>query len=146
MNLKEQLTADMKEAMKAREMERLQTIRFLLSEIKNYEIDLGGEEGDDGVRQKVVASQVKKINEAIEEFRAAGREDLIANEEAKVIIMEKYLPAQLSDEELEAVVRDVLEGAGEVSNQGQLIGLVMKQVAGQADGKRVGAMIAQVQA
>lgn len=135
MTLKEQLTNDMKDAMRAREMEKLQTIRFLLAEIKNYEID--HETVSETDLQKVVTGQVKKIKEAMLEFKNAGREDLVTAEAAKVAIMEKYLPQQLSDLELETIIGETLKEVGEVKNPGQLIGAVMKKTAGQADGKRV---------
>lgn len=139
MTLKEQLTNDMKDAMRAREMEKLQTIRFLLSEIKNYEID--HETVAEADLQKVVTGQVKKIKEAMVEFQNAGRDDLVAEEMKKVAIMEKYLPQQLSDVELETIVSETVKEVGEVKNPGQLIGAVMKKTAGQADGKRVQEMI-----
>ncbi len=139
MTLKEQLTNDMKDAMRAREMEKLQTIRFLLSEIKNYEID--HETVAEADLQKVVTGQVKKIKEAMVEFQNAGRDDLVAEEMKKVAIMEKYLPQQLSDAELETIVSETVKEVGEVKNPGQLIGAVMKKTAGQADGKRVQEMI-----
>ena len=134
MSIKTQLTEDMKSAMKAREMDRLTTIRFLLSEIKNAEIDRG--ELDDTGIQKLIASQVKKIKDAIIEFEKADRQDLVAEETQKVILLEAYLPAQLSDEDLTKIVKETLATVGS-DNQGLLIGAVMKKVAGQADGNRV---------
>lgn len=139
MTLKEQLTNDMKDAMRAREMEKLQTIRFLLSEIKNYEID--HETVTEADLQKVVTGQVKKMKEAVLEFQNAGRDDLVSEEMKKVAIMEKYLPQQLTDVELEKIVAETIAEMGEVKNPGQLIGAVMKKTAGQADGKRVQEMI-----
>ena len=142
MTIKEQLMTDMKEAMKARDQERLTTIRFLMAEIKNAEID--GASEDDANAQKVIASQVKKLKDAMADFKAAGREDLLPAEEAKIAIMEKYLPEQMSDEELKTIVEEVLANAGDTSNQGQLIGQVIKKTAGQADGGRVSAMIREL--
>lgn len=139
MTLKEQLTNDMKDAMRAREMEKLQTIRFLLSEIKNYEID--HETVTETDLQKVVTGQVKKMKEAMLEFQNAGRDDLVSEEMKKVAIMEKYLPQQLTDAELEQIVSETIVEMGEVKNPGQLIGAVMKKTAGQADGKRIQEMI-----
>lgn len=140
MTIKQQLTEDMKSAMRAKEMSKLTTIRFLLSEIKNYEIDQG--EQDDAGIQKVIASQVKKMNDAIADFLAAGREDLVAEEKEKVAVLSAYLPEQLSDAELEQVVIATIADVG-LNNQGQLIGAVMKKVAGRADGNRVSAIVKQ---
>ncbi|MBQ6154461.1 GatB/YqeY domain-containing protein [bacterium] len=134
MDIKDQLLEDMKAAMKAHDMEQLGTIRFLRSAIQNAQIDGAGD--DDVSLQKIIASQVKKTKEAIEEFNAAGREDLAKAEQAKIAVMKKYLPAQLSDEELKAIIAKV-KGEVTTSNIGQLIGQVMKQVAGRADGARV---------
>jgi uncharacterized protein YqeY len=138
MSIKQQLIQDMKEAMKARESERLGVIRFLLAEIKNAEIDGAGD--DDESLQKVVASQVKKTKEAIADFTKAGRDDLVTSEQAKIKVMETYLPAQLSDEELEEVIKKVMADVP-TANQGQVIGQVMKQVGGRAEGKRVGELV-----
>lgn len=138
MNLQAQLMEDMKQAMRDKDMVKLGVIRFLRSEIKNFEID-NGEQDDAGV-QKVIASQVKKLKDAVTDFKKAGREDLVAEEEAKIIYMESYLPQQISDEELEAIVTRVIAAADD-KNMGKLIGAVMKEVAGQADGTRVSAAV-----
>lgn len=141
MTIAQQLMDDMKTAMKAHDMDALQVIRFLRSTIQNAQIDGAGSEDAD--LQKIIASQVKKSKEAVAEFKAAGREDLAESEEAKIKVMEKYLPAQLSDEELRAIVEKVVAN-GDKSNAGRLIGQVMKEVAGQADGARVKTMVSQV--
>lgn len=138
MTLKQQLTEDMKQAMRDRNMLKLGVIRFLLSEIKNFEID-NGEQDDEGVT-KVIASQLKKSKDALNDFKNAGREDIVADEEAKIAVMESYLPQQMSDSELEAIVTEVLASTEE-KNMGKLIGMVMPKVAGKADGARVSAMV-----
>ncbi len=143
MTIKEQLMNDMKAAMRAHEMDKLTTVRFLMAEIKNFEIDNGPTE-DDVALQKVIASQVKKSKDAISDFQKAGRDDLVDEETAKIKVMENYLPQQLTDDELKKVVTETINEVGELKNPGQLIGLVMKKVAGQADGKRVQEIIAQV--
>ena len=144
MTLQTQLMSDMKEAMKAHDAARLGVVRFLMSEIKNAQIDGAG--SDDASLQKVVASQVKKSKEAVAEFVAAGRQDLADEEQAKIGIMEKYLPAQLDEAALEKIVRETLAEIGAVKNPGQIIGAVVKKVAGQADGGRIKAMVEKVTA
>ena len=144
MALAQDLMTDMKTAMKAHDTTSLGVIRFLMSEIKNAQIDGAG--SDDASLQKVIASQVKKTKEAIGEFEAAGRQDLADEEKNKLTVMEKYLPKQLSDSDLETLVREVKETVGTVKSPGQLIGAVMKKVAGQADGARVKAMVEKVSA
>lgn len=142
MTIKEQLLNDMKEAMRAHDSNRLGVIRFLMSEIKNHEIDGGAT--DDTTLQKVIASQVKKSKDAVADFLTAQRQDLVDDENAKISVMEAYLPAQLSDEKLEKIVKEIISAVGENKNPGQLIGAVVKQVAGQADGARISAMIKKI--
>ncbi len=140
MTLQEQLMEDMKRAMRDKNTVQLGVIRFLRSEIQNYKID-HGDQDDEGV-QKIIASQVKKMKDAVVEFKNAGRNDLVTEEEEKIAIMETYLPTQLSDAELEAIVSKVISEA-EDKNMGKLIGAVMKEVAGKADGTRVSTLIRQ---
>ncbi len=140
MTLQEQLMEDMKQAMRDKNTVQLGVIRFLRSEIQNYKID-HGDQDDEGV-QKIIASQVKKMKDAVVEFKNAGRNDLVTEEEEKIAIMETYLPTQLSDAELEAIVSKVISEA-EDKNMGKLIGAVMKEVAGKADGTRVSTLIRQ---
>lgn len=138
MTLKEQLTEDMKQAMRARDMFRLGTIRYVLSEIKNAEIDHGPQ--TDEQIQKLLTSQIKKMKDAIEDFKKGNREDLIEEEQNRVNIIQSYLPQQLSDEELKAVVEKVIAESG-MNQVGPLTGKVMQEVKGLADGGRVSAMI-----
>jgi uncharacterized protein len=138
MSLKTQLTEDMKTAMRAKDAFKLGVIRFLISDIRNFEID-NGEQDDAGV-QKLVAKQVKQMKDAIAEFEKGERADLVTEEKQKIAILENYLPQQMSDEELAAIVDKVVSQAG-TTNMGQVIGLVMKEVAGQADGGRVSALV-----
>lgn len=141
MNLKAQLIEDMKQAMKSKDTVKLGVVRFLRSEIQNFEID-NGEQDDQGIT-KIIASQTKKMKDAVGEFKAAGREDLVAQEDAKIAIMEAYLPKQMSDEDLELIVSKVISQSDDPSqkNMGKLIGAVVKEVAGKADGGRISKMV-----
>lgn len=142
MTRKQQLSEDMKNAMRARDSVTLGAIRFLQAEVRNVEID-HGEQDDAGV-EKIVARQIKQMRDSISEYEKGGREDLVAEEQAKIAVLEKYLPQQLSDAELESLVKTVMaENPG--AQMGQLIGLVMKQTAGRADGGRVSGMIKVLQ-
>lgn len=138
MTIQEKLMEDMKQAMRDKNMVKLGVIRFLRSEIKNFEID-NGEQDDEGVL-KIITSQVKKMKDAVSEFKKAGRDETVKEEEEKIAFMQEYLPAQMSDEELEAIVSKVIEEA-EDKNMGKLIGAVMKEVGGKADGGRVSALV-----
>ncbi len=139
MKIKEQLMNDMKAALKAHESLRLGVVRFLLAEIKNQEIEKG-ELTEENIQQ-IIASQAKKTKEALVDFQKAQRQDLVDQEKEKINLMESYLPAQISDEELEAIVRAEIAQLGENKNPGQLIGATMKKVAGRADGSRVSALV-----
>jgi uncharacterized protein YqeY len=141
MSLKQQLTEEMKQAMRDRNSMKLNTIRFLLSDIKNVEID-EGEQDDTGVR-KIVARQIKAIKDAVEDFKKAGRTDIVDEEMQKVAILETFLPTQLSDEELVTIATDVKNETG-LTVMGPLIGAVKEKVGDQADGQRVAAAVKQV--
>ncbi len=142
MTIKAQLLEDMKTAMKARDSETLTTIRFLMSEIKNAEID--GSQSDDLSVQKIITSQVKKIKDAINDFQQANRLDLVTQEEKKIAVMSKYLPAQLDDAALTQIIKDVIAQTADHQNQGKIIGQVVKAVAGQADGQRIKVLVNQL--
>lgn len=139
MALQADLINDMKLAMKSRDQVRLDTIRFMLSQLKNLAIDKGEPLTDTEV-QKAIAKQVKQQNEVIDQYRQAGRQDLVDEETAQVKVLETYLPTQISDEELQAMVAKTIE---EMPNAGlgQVIGAVNKLTAGQADGARVAAEV-----
>lgn len=141
MSLKQQLTEEMKQAMRDRNSLKLNTIRFLLSEIKNTEIDEG--ELDDAGMQKVVAKQIKSIKDAIEDFKKADRTDVIEEELQKVEILSEFLPPQMSDEDLLKIANEVKEETG-LTEMGRLIGAVKAKVGDQADGKRVADAVKQV--
>jgi uncharacterized protein YqeY len=138
MNLQSQLIDEMKLAMKSKDVAKLGVIRFLRSEIRNFEID-NGEQDDAGV-QKIIASQVKKMKDAVTEFKKAGRDEMVAEEGVKIAIMQTYLPKQLTDEALEAIVSKVVDSSEE-KHMGKLIGEVMKEVSGLADGNRVSSFV-----
>lgn len=104
--LRAKLTEDMKNAMRAKDMLTLNTVRYLLSSIKNWEIDHGLPTDEDVV--KIISKEVKQMRDAISEFARGGRQDLVEEEEKKVSIIERYLPSQLSPEELEKTVKEVM--------------------------------------
>lgn len=138
MSLKQQLTDDMKQAMRDRNTVKLGAVRFLLAEIRNYEIDHG--EQDDAGIMTIIARQVKQINEAMQEFEKADRADLVEEEKQKVAVLSSYLPAQLSDEELSAIVDQVM---AEIVNpqMGAVMQAVKAKVGTQADGSKIAALV-----
>jgi uncharacterized protein YqeY len=139
-DLKAQLTEDMKNAMRAHDSVKLNTVRFLLSELKNWEIDNGVQ--DDAGVMKIIQREVKKMKDAIEDFKSGNRDDLVQEENAKVAILESYLPKQMSDEDLMKHVKEVVSSS-EDKNFGILMKAVMARVQGQADGGRVSALLKQ---
>ena len=145
--LKEQIQHDLHDAMRARDKVRSGTLRMTLTSITNAEVagDEARELSDDEVL-KVVAKEAKKRKEASAAYREADRPELAAVEEAELVVLEAYLPAQLDDDELRAIVTRAV-GATGATGMPQL-GVVMKaaqaEVAGRADGGRVAAVVRQV--
>ncbi len=138
MTLKQQLTEDMKQAMRDHASLKLNTIRLVLSDIKNYEID-HGEQDEAGV-QSLVAKQVKMMKDAVTDFTKGGRQDIVEEELKKIAVLESYLPAQMDEAALTAIVEEVVASMPG-AQMGQVIGAVMGRVKGQADGGRVSAVV-----
>ncbi len=139
--IKEQLTNQINEAMKARDSVRVSTLRMLLSELKNFSIDSPDMTEEDEI--SVVRKEVKKRTDAIEAFEKAGRVESALVEKEEKAILEEFLPQQMGDDELEKIVDEALAdtGANNMSQMGQVIGAVMKKAQGQADGSRVAIMV-----
>lgn len=138
------MTGDMRAAMKAGDKLRLGTVRMLMSELKNARI-AKGEDLDDAEELKVLASYAKKRKESIETYREGGRQDLVDKEQAEYDITMSYLPEQMGEAELKAVIQKHIDAAG---GGKQAFGLVMKavmaEVGGQADGKTVSALVKEL--
>lgn len=144
MSLKDKLTEDMKQAMKDKEAGklRLSVIRMVRASIKNTEIDRKKELGDEEVLD-VLAKEVKMRRDALEEFRRGNRPDLVAGLEQEIAILMGYLPAQLGEEEVRALVAEAvaLTGAAGPKDMGKVMAALMPKVKGRADGKTVNAMV-----
>ena len=139
MTLKEQLMADFKEAMKAKDEVRKNTISFARAAVKQYEVDNREELDDEGII-KILAKQVKMRKDALADFEKAGRTDLADGYKAEIEILEKYLPEQMSKEEILKIVQATKEELGlegTKKDMGKFMGAVMKKVGGQADGNAV---------
>ncbi len=136
MNLKDKINADLKEAMKSGDKTRLQTIRSIRALILEFEKSGANREMTEEDEIKLLTSAAKKRKDAIEQYKKAGREDLAANEEAELKIIETYLPEQLSEEEIEAKVKEIAAAVGAESKKdfGKLMGAAMKELKGKADG------------
>ena len=142
MSLRQRLETDMKDAMKARDSERRDAVRYVLSAVKNAEIDKRGELTEQEEMQ-LIRTQVKQRQDSIEQFRKGGREDLAAREEAQVRLLEGYLPQQMSDEELLAFVRQGIAetGAAGPKDLGKVMGVLTKASNGRVDGRRLSAAV-----
>jgi uncharacterized protein len=142
--LKEQLRADLNKAMRARDQVQLRTLRMALTSITNEEVaGASARELSDDEVLRVLTREAKKRREAAEAFSSAGRDEQAAAERAEGEVLARYLPAQLGDEQLAALVAAAIAqtGAAGPSGIGQVMKAVTPQVAGQADGARVAAEV-----
>ena len=142
MSLKDQLKTDMKEAMKAREAGKvaLSVIRMVNSAIKNTEIDKKIELEDSDVIA-ILAKEMKIRQDSLAEFEKGNRDDLIAQVKAEMEVLAKYLPAQLSEEEIRHIVVEAISTLTAPIKMGDLMPLVMQKTKGCADGKLVNAIV-----
>lgn len=147
MLLREQLSADMKEAMKAREAGklRLAVIRMVWSTIRNLEIDKKKELTEEEIAG-VIAKEVKMRKDSIEEFKKGDRTDLVEQAEMEVAILLPYLPQQMSEEEVRQVVADTIAEIGATSpkEMGKVMSALMPKVKGRADGKLVNTIVREL--
>jgi uncharacterized protein YqeY len=142
--LKERITEDMKAAMRGGDKERLGTIRMLQAAIKQREVD-ERITLDDAQVLAVIEKMVKQRKESIVQFEQGGRADLAAKEKAEIEQLQAYLPAQLSDAEIEALIREAIAttGAASIKDMGKVMGAVKAKAAGRAD---MGAVSARIKA
>ncbi|MDB5882719.1 MAG: hypothetical protein JWP43_2597 [Ramlibacter sp.] len=142
MTLKERITEDMKAAMRARETERLGTIRLLTAAMKQKEVD-ERVELDDVAVIGIVDKMLKQRKDSIEAFEKAGRQDLADKEKAEVTVLQAYLPARLSNDEIAAEVKAIVAelGAKGPGDMGKVMGAVKARLAGKADMGQVSAAV-----
>lgn len=146
MTLREQLDADMKNAMREKDTVRLSTVRMIKSAMKYKETEPGasGPLDDSGIVQ-VVVSEVKKRRDSVSEYEKAGREDLAEKERAEIEILQAYLPAQLSADELEKMVADAIAEAqaSGPKDMGKVMKILTPRIQGRADGKVAADLVKQ---
>jgi uncharacterized protein YqeY len=145
MTLQDRIETAMRDAMRARDERRTQTLRMAMSAAHNREIELGRSMTDEDYVE-ILGKQVKQRRESIEAFRAGGREAMAANEEAEAAILAEFLPEPLSAEELESLVRAAIaeSGASSPTDLGRVMGRVVPQTKGRADGKVVSDLVRQL--
>jgi uncharacterized protein len=143
MKFQEKIDQDLKEAMKARQPERLAVLRMLKAALKNAAIEKGGADAvlDDAEALAVVRRQVKQRHDSVEGFEKGGRPELAANEKAEIEVLKAYLPAQLSEADVTALVRAAITEAGATSKA--QMGAVMKIAQAKADGRADGKALSQ---
>jgi len=144
MPLKDRVTEDMKTAMRAGEKERLATIRLILAAVKQREVD-ERITLDDSQVLAAIEKMIKQRKEAITQFEAGGRADLVAKETAEIAILHGYLPAQMSDAEIDALIAEAIAstGAASIKDMGKVMGAVKAKAQGRADMGAVSARIKQ---
>ena len=142
MSLKERITDDMKAAMRSGEKERLGVIRMITSAIKQREVD-ERVTLDDAQVLTVLEKMIKQRKESLVQFQAGNRPDLVAKETAEVALLQTYLPSQLSDPEIDALIGEAVAatGASSIKDMGKVMGLIKQKAQGRADMAAVGAKI-----
>ncbi len=146
MSLKDRISEDIKIAMKAKDKVRLETVRSIKKVLLEKEVSLrpqGQESLTESQELEVLAQQAKQRRDSIEQYRQAGRDDLADKEAQELAIIEEYLPGQLSEEEVGAVVDEVIASIGATSakDMGKVMGSVMQQLKGRAEGQKIQAIV-----
>ena len=151
MSIKKRLDADMKDAMKQREQQRLDCIRMLKSKLQERELTLRGKHGTkyaitDEEALSVVSTYAKQRRDSIESYRQGGRDDLVAAEEAELAIVTDYLPQQLSADDLREMIQEAIteSGAESIKDLGQVMKIIVPKTKGAADGKLVNQLVREL--
>lgn len=141
-DLKAKLTEDMKTAMRSGDKERLQTIRLILSAVKQQEVDTREEQSDNDIIASLTKMQ-KQRRESISQFEKAGRQDLVDKEKQELVVISEYLPAALSEDEIDKLISAAMSksGASSIKDMGKVMGILKPQLAGRADMGAVSAKI-----
>jgi uncharacterized protein YqeY len=142
MSIKEKLKADMIAAMKGKEKDRLECIRFIQAAVKKVEVDTR-KDLDDAAIISILMNQTKQRKDSIDQFKKGGREDLVAKEEAELKILQSYLPEQMGAEELKNLIELAVKetGASSMKEMGLVIKAAMAKVAGRAEGSVVSDLV-----
>lgn len=144
MSLKQKLQEDLKSSMKNKDTVRKSVVTLIRASIKQFEVDNRVDLDEDGIID-VIAKQLKQRRDALVEFEKAGREDLIKETEAEIEVLKEYLPQQLSEEELEEIVKSTISevGATSMKDMGKIMSVIQPKVKGRADGKLINKLVKQ---
>ncbi len=139
------MEADIRDAQRSRSQERLDALRFLKSKIQQVEVDSRKTLDETGVLE-VIARQVKERRDSIRAFQEGHRDDLVAKESAELAIIEEYMPPQMGREELTRIIQGVIQevGAESLRDKGKVMGRLMPQVRGKADGNQVNDIVTEL--
>ncbi|MEL3972870.1 GatB/YqeY domain-containing protein [Rossellomorea oryzaecorticis] len=145
MSLLNRLNDDMKQAMKNKEKEKLSVIRMLKASLQNEAIKFGKQELSEDEELTVLSREVKQRKDSLHEFTKAGREDLAEKIQTELTYVEIYMPKQLSEEEVSAIVQETMVevGASSKADMGKVMGAIMPKVKGKADGALVNKLVLQ---
>lgn len=145
MTLKERLTADLRQAQKSGDKARMTVLRLVIAGVKNAEIDKRAPLDDAGVIE-VLSREAKQHRESITEFAKGNRQDLVATNEEELAVLMEYLPEQVGRADIESLARQVMEqvGARGPADKGKVMGLLMPQLKGKADGKEVNEVVTEL--
>jgi uncharacterized protein YqeY len=142
-DLQGRIQADLNAARRQRDKERTLVLSTILADLRNKEIETGGALDDAGVVQ-VLSRAIKQRKDAAEQMRGGGREELAVREEAQADILQAYLPAPISEDEVRDIVREILRGGAE--QMGQVMGELMPRIRGRFDGKEANRIVREVMA
>ena len=145
MNLKAQLADDLKAALRDRDEPRKIAIRLTLTAIKTSEVEKGSELDDAAVLTQI-ARQVKQRRESIDAYKKAERQDLVAQEESELAVLQAYLPPQMSREEIVQAAREVVDevGASGPGDKGKVMPVLIKRLAGRAEGREINEVVTEI--
>ncbi|MEN2765944.1 GatB/YqeY domain-containing protein [Ornithinibacillus xuwenensis] len=143
MSLLTQLNNDMKQAMKNKDKERLSVIRMVKASLQNESIKLGKSELSEDEDLSILSRELKQRKDSLQEFKSAGRDDLVEKLEMEINIIQEYMPEQLSDEELSAIVQETIQetGASSKKDMGKVMSAIMPKVKGKADGSKINKLV-----
>lgn len=142
MSLKEKLQEDLKSSMRNKDVVRKSVVTLIRASIKQYEVDNRVELGDDEIID-IISKQLKQRNDALEEFAKANREDLVKETESEIEVLKEYLPQQLSEEELNEIVKATISevGATSMKDMGKIMAAIKPKTKGRADGKLINKLV-----
>jgi uncharacterized protein len=141
MSLKEQIQKDITKALKAKKTEIVSTLRYLFAQIRDEEINQGRRQLKDKEIVKIIQQQLKKLNESLDSFKLASRQDLIDQAIKEIKVLKTYLPEQLSDAQLKAQIDKFIKENKDIKNPGQLIGKAIVKLGDKADNKKISELI-----